>query len=201
MKLDIKYNKTSLREFQKKMIVRKNALPTLKNKEAALRAMVFETKALLTEAKNRHRLILTNLEPWKQLWNEYDIDLHLPSLKNINTSVLKVAGMQITKFESVNFHPFDLPVTMFPDWFAGGARVLETLIESLVKIDLLTEQLGLLDSARKKATQKVNLYEKVQIPALESAIRQIKRYLEDEDNLSKASQKMLKLKTHKNVLI
>ena len=201
MKLDIKYNKTALREFQKKMIIRKNALPTLKNKEAALRAMVFETKGLLADAQLRHRQILSSLEPWKPLWNEFDTSLNLPSLKSINTSTVKVAGMQITKFESVNFNPGDLPVTLFPDWFTEGIAVLELLIESLVKTDLLKEQLSLLDSARKKATQKVNLYEKVQIPALESAIRQIKRYLEDEDNLSKASQKMLKSKTHKNVLI
>jgi V/A-type H+-transporting ATPase subunit D len=45
---------------------------------------------------------------------------------------------------------------------------------------------------RKKTTQKVNLYEKVQIPAFEDAILKIKRYLEDEENLSKASQKILK---------
>jgi V/A-type H+-transporting ATPase subunit D len=38
----------------------------------------------------------------------------------------------------------------------------------------------------------VNLYEKVQIPAFEDAILKIKRYLEDEENLSKASQKILK---------
>ncbi|HQM79393.1 MAG TPA: V-type ATP synthase subunit D [Candidatus Syntrophosphaera sp.] len=45
---------------------------------------------------------------------------------------------------------------------------------------------------RKKTTQKVNLYEKVQIPIYEDAIRKIKRFLEDEENLSKASQKILK---------
>jgi V/A-type H+-transporting ATPase subunit D len=49
-----------------------------------------------------------------------------------------------------------------------------------------------LEQVRKKTTQKVNLYEKVQIPAFEDAILKIKRYLEDEENLSKASQKILK---------
>ena len=50
----------------------------------------------------------------------------------------------------------------------------------------------ILEQVRKKTTQKVNLYEKVQIPAFEDAILKIKRYLEDEENLSKASQKILK---------
>jgi V/A-type H+-transporting ATPase subunit D len=38
----------------------------------------------------------------------------------------------------------------------------------------------------------VNLFEKVQIPGYEDAIRKIKRFMEDEENLSKSSQKILK---------
>ena len=38
----------------------------------------------------------------------------------------------------------------------------------------------------------MNLYEKVQIPGYQEAIRKIKRYMEDEENLSKASSKIVK---------
>ncbi|MBP3585954.1 MAG: hypothetical protein J6J29_00460, partial [Paludibacteraceae bacterium] len=48
--------------------------------------------------------------------------------------------------------------------------------------------------ARKKTTQKVNLFEKVQIPGYQDAIRKIKRFMEDEENLSKSSQKIVKSK-------
>ena len=51
---------------------------------------------------------------------------------------------------------------------------------------------GLLEHVRKKTTQKVNLFEKVQIPGYQEAIRKIKRFMEDEENLSKSSQKILK---------
>ena len=50
----------------------------------------------------------------------------------------------------------------------------------------------LLDHARRKTTQKVNLFEKVQIPGFQEAVRKIKRFMEDEENLSKSSQKILK---------
>ena len=49
-----------------------------------------------------------------------------------------------------------------------------------------------LEHARKKTTQKVNLYEKVQIPAYREAIVKIKRFLEDEESLAKSAQKILK---------
>ena len=40
----------------------------------------------------------------------------------------------------------------------------------------------------------MNLYEKVQIPEYQEAILKISRFLEDEENLAKASQKILKAK-------
>ena len=51
---------------------------------------------------------------------------------------------------------------------------------------------NLLEHARKKTTQKVNLFEKVQIPGYQDALRKIKRFMEDEENLSKSSQKIMK---------
>jgi V/A-type H+-transporting ATPase subunit D len=53
-------------------------------------------------------------------------------------------------------------------------------------------KLKLLEHARKKTTQKVNLFEKVQIPGYRDAIRKVKRYMEDEQSLSKASQKIMR---------
>ena len=52
----------------------------------------------------------------------------------------------------------------------------------------------LLEYARKQTTQKVNLFEKVQSPGYQDAIRKIKRFMEDEENLSKSSQKIVKSK-------
>jgi V/A-type H+-transporting ATPase subunit D len=64
---------------------------------------------------------------------------------------------------------------------------------------LLEDKVNTLDYARKKTTQKVNLYEKVQIPGYESAVRKIKRFLEDEENLAKAAQKIVKNRQQKEM--
>ena len=61
-----------------------------------------------------------------------------------------------------------------------------------IESEVYLEKMRLLDTSRKRTTQKVNLYEKVQIPGYQEAIRKIKRYMEDEENLSKASQKIVK---------
>ena len=79
-----------------------------------------------------------------------------------------------------------------PKWYFDGIRLLQGLAKTAVEREFVAAKLALLDHARKKTTQKVNLFEKVQIPGFEEAIRKIKRFMEDEENLSKSSQKILK---------
>ena len=61
-----------------------------------------------------------------------------------------------------------------------------------VRIQLMERTVEILHYARKKTTQKVNLYEKVQIPEYKDALRKIKGFLEDQENLSRAAQKIVK---------
>jgi V/A-type H+-transporting ATPase subunit D len=62
-------------------------------------------------------------------------------------------------------------------------------------------KVDLLEYARKKTTQKVNLFEKVQIPGYQDAIRKIKRFMEDEENLNKSSQKIVKSKKERVTVV
>ena len=86
------------------------------------------------------------------------------------------------------------PVSMFssPKWYYDGISLLRGLARTAIEREFVQAKLDLLEYSRKKTTQKVNLFEKVQIPGYEDALRKIKRFMEDEENLSKSSQKILK---------
>ena len=71
-------------------------------------------------------------------------------------------------------------------------QLLKDLSTLSIESELYMEKMRLLDYSRRKTTQKVNLYEKVQIPGYTDEIRKIKRFLEDEENLSKSAQKIVK---------
>lgn len=79
-----------------------------------------------------------------------------------------------------------------PKWFPEGLTFLKKVALIVTRLNFGKQKMMLLDHARRKTTQKVNLYEKVQIPGYEDAIRKIKRFLEDEENLSKSAQKLVK---------
>ena len=71
-------------------------------------------------------------------------------------------------------------------------EILKELSRLGIESEIYEQRRQILEYNRKKTTQKVNLYEKVQIPGYKEAIRKIKRYMEDEENLSKASSKIVK---------
>lgn len=197
MKIQLKYNKTALREFQKKLQIRERALPTLKNKEAVLRAMVLETKKEIQHIDDLLSSKIEMIEPWKDLWQEFNTNL--VHIDEVHTSSIKVAGINIPVFEGLDITEQDFSLFSNPFWFKNGVQELKDILEIRARKEYLSNKLSLLEQARKKATQKVNLYEKVQIPTLSSAIRQIKRYLEDEENLAKAGQKLLKQRLQKGI--
>ena len=107
-------------------------------------------------------------------------------------SVKKIAGVKTPVLDGVDYEVKEISVFNQPGWLLDVVEYIKEVVSIAFERDNFTRKMELLDRARKKTTQKVNLYEKVQIPGFQEAIRKIKRFLEDEENLSKSSQKIVK---------
>ena len=190
MAIKFQYNKTSLTNLGKQLKIRQNALPTLKNKESALRLGVVAAKAESEKMMARLEQTLEKYDYLAALWNEFQPDLI--SVTDVELETVKVAGVKTPKLKEIHYALKPVNVFASPAWYADGVRILKELTQLGIESEILDFKRKLLDYQRKKTTQKVNLYEKVQIPGYQEAIRKIKRYMEDEENLSKASQKIVK---------
>ena len=193
MAIKFQYNKTSMQSLKQQLGVRERALPTLQNKEAALRLEVKKAKdqAALLDARFKERT--DALGKMARLWTEFDRDLI--RIEDVKLSVKKIAGVKTPVLDEVVL--VDVPFSLFssPSWFSEGVRLVRELVQLTFEREFFIRKMELLEFARKKTTQKVNLYEKVQIPGFEEAIRKIKRFLEDQENLSKSAQKIVKTRT------
>jgi V/A-type H+-transporting ATPase subunit D len=190
MAVKFQYNKTSLQGLEKQLKMRVRALPTIKNKEAALR---IEVKKAKDEVKRLDTLLSETIEEYNSmvaLWGEFDTTL--VRVEDVNMVIKKIAGVKTPVLEGVVFETVKFSVFNKPKWFLDGIKVVKELAEIGIQREFFFRKMGLLDYARKKTTQKVNLFEKVQIPGYDDAIRKIKRFLEDEENLSKSAQKIVK---------
>ncbi len=176
--------------LDKQLKVRKKALPTLKNKESALRMEVKRAKDRANALEEELESKMAQYDGMVRLWGEFDTSLI--SIEDVKLSVKKLAGVRTPVLEEVKFSL--QPFAMFnqPLWLLDGVKLIEGMAQIAIEREVFIQKMDLLDFARKKTTQKVNLYEKVQIPGYQDAIRKIKRFLEDEDNLSKSAQKIVK---------
>jgi V/A-type H+-transporting ATPase subunit D len=197
MHLRFQYNKTSKQQLDKQLKIRMRALPTLKNKESALRMEVKLARKRTEELSRSLEDLFSAEQKNMMMWDEFDTSL--VRIAEVKLKYKKIAGVSIPELDNVIFEIDDFDVFTQPKWFLDGISILKKMLELSIEKELSEKKLEMLEYARKKTTQKVNLYEKVQIPAYENAILRIKRFLEDEENLAKAAQKIVKTRQQKAV--
>jgi len=199
MAIKFQYNKTSLQALEKQLKIRVRALPTIKNKESALR---IEVKKAKDEAKRLDKELEQKMKSYDnmvELWGEFDKSLI--GIEDVKLGVKKIAGVKTPVLEGIDFYMTEFSVFNAPKWFLGGIELIKDLVKLAIEREVFSRKMELLDYARKKTTQKVNLFEKVQIPGYEDAILKIKRFMEDEDNLSKSAQKIVKTRQEAEVVL
>ncbi|MCI5580178.1 MAG: V-type ATP synthase subunit D [Phocaeicola plebeius] len=190
MAIKFQYNKTSLQQLEKQLKIRVRTLPIIKNKESALRLEVKRCKSDAVALEERLEQQIQAYEAMFALWNEFDTSLI--KVKDVRLGIRKIAGVRVPLLEDVDFEIRPFSLFCSPKWVADGLHILKGLASTAIEREFTVAKLNLLEHARKKTTQKVNLFEKVQIPGYQDALRKIKRFMEDEENLSKSSQKILK---------
>ena len=167
-------------------------MPTLKAKETALRLEVKKAKKSLKEAELLAKKQKKLMAEFGMLWGEFPKNLLL--VDDVTLTFRKIAGVRIPMLDEIKFSLGRETIFGQPAWLASGIDTLKEATRLEIEIDIAKEKLAVLEYARKKTTQKVNLYEKVQIPEYNEALLKIKRFMEDQENLEKSSQKILKNK-------
>ena len=190
MAIKFQYNKTSLQQIEKNLKMRQRTLPIIKNKETALRLEVKLCKEEAEALEEKLKKQIGGYESMYALWGEFDASL--VSLKDVEIDTKKIAGVAVPILAAIKLEVKPFGLFSAPKWYFDGINLLQGLAKTAVEREFVLAKLNLLDHARRKTTQKVNLFEKVQIPGYQEAVRKIKRFMEDEENLSKSSQKILK---------
>ena len=189
MALKFQYNKTALQNLRRQLSIREKALPTLKSKEAALRLEVRKITAEIDLLKEEYEMIVKENQNYNGFWTEFP---KIVKIRNIISEQKNIAGVRVAILNKIDFALEQISLFNMPSWIRLAISMFERLMTIQIRIEMTEARLNALAYARKKTTQKVNLYEKVQIPEYRMAIIKIKRYMEDEDNLSKSSQKIVK---------
>ena len=195
MAIKFQYNKTSLQTLEKQLKTRVRTLPTIKNKESALRMEVKKSKDEAKQLEKQLEAEIAAYDKMMALWAEFDASLI--KIRDVELNIKKIAGVRVPILDNIQFEVMPYSLFSAPSWYADGIAIMKQMSRTAIEKDFTEMKLNLLEVARKKTTQKVNLFEKVQIPGYQDAIRKIKRFMEDEENLSKSSQKIMRSQQEK----
>ena len=108
MAITFQYNKTSLQGLEKNLKMRVRALPTIKNKESALRVEVKKAKDDIVRLEREVDQRIAAYDQMLALWGEFDTSLL--TVEDVNMSIKKIAGVRIPVLDEVIYttKPFSL---------------------------------------------------------------------------------------------
>src|SRR5690554_2056191 len=156
MAIKFQYNKTSQQLLEKQLSIRERALPTLQSKETALRMEVKKAKKEIDQLEKELEEKVVSYDKMMGMWSEFDPTLI--SVKDVRLSRRKIAGVKIPILEGVDFDIKEFSLFNRPKWFLDGLKTVEELAEIGIRRDFHLIRLNNIEYARKKTTQKVNLF-------------------------------------------
>ena len=118
MAIKFQYNKTSLNELNKQLKVRLRALPTLKNKESALRVEVKKARDKAAELDSLFQAKTEEMTKFSRLWTEFDPTL--VTIREVEFETRKIAGVKIPIMGNIQFSYRDFSLFNRPQWYFEG---------------------------------------------------------------------------------
>ena len=190
-------NKTELTRLRREEKTYKQFLPVLQLKQEQLQIEQLKLTRELVKREGDHAHARTEIESIVPLLAEdLPVDvLGLARAKNVVLGNKSIAGVIVPTLEHVEFDTRDFSRFGTPPWVALKLPELRKLVRLSTELAVLRRQNELVSRELRRATQKVNLFEKVLIPETKEGIRRIKIALGDEQVAAVGRGKIAKKKT------
>jgi V/A-type H+-transporting ATPase subunit D len=196
--MEFKLNKSELTRLKQEEKMYTQFLPVLKLKQEQLQIEKIRIKKKYVFCKKELDNILNQVEPnlsiLTDIDNSYDIKT-LVSPQNVNIVMKSIAGVKVPYLNSITFKTFFIHYFDAPWWINFVVKNIKSLIKRNIELQVIDKQYLLISKELKKATQKVNLFEKLLIPETKNAIKKINIVLGDEQVAAVGRAKTAKKKT------
>ena len=186
-KTELKAQTDALKRFQR-------FLPMLQLKKQQLQAEIAGIVAKEEDVARREREARDALGSWVGLFatcagGELE---GFVKVKEVKTGTANVAGVTIRVFEGVETEVGEIDAWATPAWFDDAVKAVTGIISLHCEHRVLEEQRRLISQELTTTSQRVNLFEKVKIPACRENIRVIKIAIGDEQTAAVTRGKIAK---------
>lgn len=193
--MKIKRNKGALNDERKKLALYEKVLAPLELKRAQLAGELKKGKQHQAALQARLEQSLTETaEAIPMLAACKTEDLAFPKVSAVHTVSENVVGVVIPRLEDVEFVASASNLFDVPPWHAMAEVRLRELLTMQCERAVLETRIDRLESALKKTTQRINLFEKVRIPQSRRTIKLIRIALDEMQRSAVIRSKLAKKK-------
>lgn len=189
-KTELKAQTDALKRFQR-------FLPMLQLKKQQLQAEIAGIAQRADEVVAREERMRAEIGEWVGLFaagGEETLS-GLVKVKSINTGTANIAGVTIPVFESIETEVKEIDAWATPAWTDDAVRAVTDILALRCERKVLMRQRELVTAELTTTSQRVNLFEKVKIPACKENIRVIKIAIGDEQTAAVTRGKIAKSRT------
>ncbi len=187
-KHELKVQREALRRFER-------YLPTLRLKQQQLQVELRRVEAAVQVVSDDDERERQALGAWIELWSENAAPAAFLDLVEVRTGETSVAGVSLPTLETLRWRSTPPPLETTPSWLDDALIALERLLTLRFQRRVLAEQRSRLADELRRTSQRVNLFEKVKIPAAQDALRVIRIALGDQQAAEVVRAKIAKAKS------
>jgi V/A-type H+-transporting ATPase subunit D len=188
----IKHTKTELKAQGDALKRYQRFLPMLQLKKQQLQLEIAAITARLEAVVRETAALQAAAEAWLALFSDGDLPATLVTLEAIVTDKGNIAGVVIPLYCGIRTRREALDLFATPAWHDDAQALVEARLALAAQARILAEQRRLITQELTTTSQRVNLFEKIKIPACRENIRVIRIHLGDEQTAGVARGKLAK---------
>ena len=188
----IKHTKTELKAQSDALKRYQRFLPMLQLKKQQLQLEIAAITARLEAVAREADALQAAAEAWVALFSDGDLPATLVTLEAVVTDKGNIAGVVIPLYRGIRTRREALDLFATPAWYDDAQALVEARLALAAQARILAEQRRLITQELTTTSQRVNLFEKIKIPACRENIRIIRIHLGDEQTAGVARGKLAK---------
>ena len=188
----IKHTKTELKAQSDALKRYQRFLPMLQLKKQQLQIEIAAITARLEAVAREADALQAAADAWVALFSDGDLPATLVTLEAVDTDKGNIAGVVIPLYRGIRTRREALDLFATPAWYDDAQALVEARLALAAQARILAEQRRLITQELTTTSQRVNLFEKIKIPACRENIRVIRIHLGDEQTAGVARGKLAK---------
>ncbi|MBT3257337.1 MAG: V-type ATP synthase subunit D [Deltaproteobacteria bacterium] len=186
-------SKSGLHKQRENMRLYERVLPSLELKRMQLTSELKRAGRQLDNAKADEETLKQRVARQLPMLGDREMDLTgLVDVESIHIDEENMVGIRLPTLVDVRFRVSPYSMLARPHWTDVLTDRIKEMVSQKVRVQVMTQRVGLLEQSARKITQRTNLFEKILIPQARRNIRKIQVYLADADRAAVIRSKITK---------